>query len=97
MRYLALACDYDGTLALAGHVDPATVDALRRLRESGRRLVLVTGRSLADILAVFPAAHIFDRIIAENGAVLYRPASARKRTWPTHRRRSSSRRSGTKA
>jgi len=74
MRYLALACDYDGTLALAGHVDPATVDALRRLRESGRRLVLVTGRSLADILAVFPAAHIFDRIIAENGAVLYRPA-----------------------
>jgi HAD superfamily hydrolase (TIGR01484 family) len=74
MRYLALACDYDGTLALAGHVDPTTVDALRRLRESGRRLVLVTGRSLADILAVFPAANLFDRIIAENGAVLYRPA-----------------------
>jgi HAD superfamily hydrolase (TIGR01484 family) len=74
MRYLALACDYDGTLALAGHVDPTTVDALRRLRESGRRLVLVTGRSLADILAVFPAANMFDRIIAENGAVLYRPA-----------------------
>ena len=73
MRYLALACDYDGTLALAGHVDHATVDALRRLRGSGRRLVLVTGRSLEDLLAVFPAANLFDRVIAENGAVLYRP------------------------
>ncbi len=74
MRYHALACDYDGTLALAGHVDETTIDALRRLRESGRRLVLVTGRSLEDILAVFPAINLFDRVIAENGAVLYRPA-----------------------
>jgi len=80
MRYLALACDYDGTLALAGHVDPTTIDALRRLRESGRRLVLVTGRSLPDILAVFPAANIFDRIIAENGAVLYRPAEREEKS-----------------
>src|SRR5262249_17953871 len=60
-------------LALAGHVDEATVDALRRLRESGRHLILVTGRSLEDLLAVFPAANLFHRVVAENGAVLYRP------------------------
>ncbi|MGE5358825.1 MAG: HAD family hydrolase [Bacteroidales bacterium] len=44
MRYLGLACDYDGTLATAGKVDDPTLEALRRLRASGRRLTLVTGR-----------------------------------------------------
>jgi hypothetical protein len=44
MRYLALACDYDGTLASEGRVAPETVGALERLRASGRRLLLVTGR-----------------------------------------------------
>ena len=46
MRYLALATDYDGTIAHDGRVDGPTVDALRRLRASGRRLVMVTGREL---------------------------------------------------
>jgi hydroxymethylpyrimidine pyrophosphatase-like HAD family hydrolase len=75
MRYLVLACDYDGTLARAGRVDDATVDALRRLCESGRRIVLVTGRELDDLLAVFPGVELFDRVVAENGALLYDPAS----------------------
>src|SRR5512142_2746641 len=44
MRYLGLACDYDGTLATAGTVDEPTLDALRRLKAAGRRLILVTGR-----------------------------------------------------
>ena len=44
MRYLALATDYDGTLAEQGRVRPQAVEALVRLRESGRRAVLVTGR-----------------------------------------------------
>src|SRR5262249_43299624 len=46
MRFRALATDYDGTLAHDGHVDAPTVDALRRLRDSGRLLILVTGREL---------------------------------------------------
>ncbi|MFO1431788.1 MAG: HAD family hydrolase [Candidatus Competibacteraceae bacterium] len=75
MRYLALACDYDGTLATDGRVDEQTLDALKRLRESGRRLIMVTGRQIDDLLAVFPATHLFDWIVAENGALLYRPAS----------------------
>lgn len=75
MRYLALACDYDGTIASAGHVGEPTLDALGRLRASGRRLILVTGRELSDLIRVFPRVDLFDRVVAENGAVLYRPES----------------------
>lgn len=74
MRYLALACDYDGTLASAGRIDDATVEALRALRAVGRRIVLVTGRRLPELREVCPHLELFDRIVAENGAVLFRPA-----------------------
>ncbi len=76
MRYLALACDYDGTLAAQGRVDAATIAALERFRASGRHLVLVTGRRLDDLLGVFPRPELFARIVAENGALLYRPTSS---------------------
>src|SRR5207253_11138331 len=75
MRFLALATDYDGTLATDGAVDPETVAALRRLAATGRTLILVTGRQLNDLLRVFPEAGLFDAVVAENGAVLYRPGS----------------------
>ena len=42
MRYLALCTDYDGTIAHHGRVDARTIESLERLRESGRKLVLVT-------------------------------------------------------
>ncbi len=72
MRLLALAADYDGTLAEEGRVDPATVAALRQFRASGRKLILVTGRHSPDLLRVFPpAAELFDAIVAENGGTLY--------------------------
>lgn len=74
MRYLALATDYDGTLAHRGEVDEATFTALARLRESGRKLVLVTGRELDELTTVCPRLDLFDRVVAENGALLYRPA-----------------------
>ena len=45
MRYHVLACDYDETLTTGGIMESSTVEALRRLRESGRKLVLVTGRA----------------------------------------------------
>jgi HAD superfamily hydrolase (TIGR01484 family) len=73
MRYLALAADYDGTLAHHGKVAPSTVAALRRLKESGRKLLMVTGRELPDLFANFDFPELFDRIVAENGAVLYNP------------------------
>ena len=45
-RFIALATDYDGTLAEDGRVDEATLDALRRLKKFGRKLILFTGRVL---------------------------------------------------
>jgi HAD superfamily hydrolase (TIGR01484 family) len=73
MRYVALASDYDGTLAKDGRVNDATLAALDRLRASGRKLLLVTGRELDDLIRVFPGIHLFDRVVAENGALLYDP------------------------
>jgi HAD superfamily hydrolase (TIGR01484 family) len=75
MRYFALACDYDGTLAQHGTVDDTTIAALERLRASGRRLLLVTGRQIDDLMRVFPQMHLFDRVVAENGGVLYDPGT----------------------
>ncbi len=77
MRCLALATDYDGTLATHGEVDAATIAALERFAASGRKLLLVTGRELPDLLGVFPGTELFDRIIAENGALLHRPQISR--------------------
>lgn len=76
MHYLALATDYDGTLAQDGVVDALTVEALTRLKAAGRRLLLVTGRHLPDLLRVFPQIGLFDCVVAENGALLYWPDSA---------------------
>jgi HAD superfamily hydrolase (TIGR01484 family) len=79
MRYLALACDYDGTLALDGSVDEPTLAALERVRDSGRHLILVTGRELEDLQGVFPRLDLFERVVAENGALLYYPASQQEK------------------
>lgn len=75
VRYYALACDYDGTLARHGQVDDKTHEALQRLRNSGRKLILVTGRELDDLLATFPHTELFDCLVVENGALLYWPAT----------------------
>src|SRR5688572_32430533 len=73
MRYTALALDYDGTIAHDGVVPPHVIDGLTRLKETGRKLLLVTGRELEELLGIFPEIGIFDRVVAENGALLYRP------------------------
>jgi hydroxymethylpyrimidine pyrophosphatase-like HAD family hydrolase len=74
MRYLALACDYDGTLASEGRVASETVSVLERLLASGRKLILVTGRELGDLQSVFSRLDLFEWVVAENGALIYRPA-----------------------
>jgi HAD superfamily hydrolase (TIGR01484 family) len=79
VRYFCLTCDYDGTIARDGAVGPSTVEALKRVKASGRKLVLATGRELNDLLAAFPDSSLFDRIVAENGGLLYRPASRETR------------------
>ena len=75
MKYQALATDYDGTIAFEGRVDQETADALRRAREGGARLLLVTGRELTHLFNTFERVDLFDLVVAENGAVLYAPAT----------------------
>lgn len=73
MRYLALVTDYDGVLAADGKASPAAITAIERLRTSGRRAILVTGRRLDDILEICSNLDLFDYVVAENGGVLYEP------------------------
>jgi hypothetical protein len=79
MRFAAVAVDYDGTLAADGAVHPATIAAVEQLIASGRKCILVTGRMLRELLPLFPQADLCARIVAENGAVLYRPSSREQR------------------
>ncbi|MDZ4683624.1 MAG: HAD hydrolase family protein [Planctomycetaceae bacterium] len=75
MRYFVLACDYDGTIAHNGRVSADTVAALQRFIDTGRRLVLVTGRELDELLEIFPEVGLFEWVVAENGGLLYRPSN----------------------
>jgi hypothetical protein len=87
MRYLVLVTDYDGTLATDGVADESTLSALERLRMSGRRAILLTGRQLDDLLTVCPRLSLFDYVVAENGAVLYEPRTRQQTLLGPPRRR----------
>jgi 3-deoxy-D-manno-octulosonate 8-phosphate phosphatase KdsC-like HAD superfamily phosphatase len=77
MRFMALACDYDGTLASHDRIAPPTVAALERARRAGLRLALVTGRTFFELSRVCDRLDLFDAVVAENGGVLYFPAAGR--------------------
>jgi hydroxymethylpyrimidine pyrophosphatase-like HAD family hydrolase len=78
MRYLALASDYDGTLAQDSHVADEARGAIERLKASGRKFILVTGREMPELESVFPEYKLCDAIIAENGALLVWPGENRE-------------------
>lgn len=73
MRFRLLACDYDRTIATDAQVGEPVRAALRAVRDSGRLLVLVTGRTLEELRDVFTELRLFDRLVVENGAVLLDP------------------------
>jgi len=75
MRYLALVADFDNTLATQGAVSDSTQEALARLRASGRRLVVATGRILEDLLELWPPAAEADCIVAETAGIVYEPSA----------------------
>ena len=75
MIFEALATDYDGTLAEHGVVAASTLNALERARRAGLRTIMVTGRELNDLFNIFPNLELFDRIVAENGAVVHDPTT----------------------
>jgi len=77
MQYQALATDFDGTIAHDSHVQVETLAALWRLKNSGRKLILVTGRELPELESVFPEYGVCDVVVAENGGLVW---------WPSERR-----------
>jgi len=79
MRFRLLACDYDRTLATDASASDEALGALRAVAASGRRLLLVTGRTLAELLGVFTELRVFDVIVVENGAVIFIPETGEQR------------------
>lgn len=75
--YRAVACDYDGTLAEGGTIGQTAHAALKKALSSGRKLLLVSGRTISDLQRVCPDIELFECVVAENGAVLYWPAERR--------------------
>lgn len=80
MHLAAFAFDYDGTLARHGRVEDSTLEALRRLKAAGPRLLLISGRTLPDLQRAFPRYELFDALVAENGALLSRPLQHEERS-----------------
>jgi len=80
--FRAVAVDFDGTLA-EGQVAPDTLAALAEARARGIQVILVTGRIMSELRAVFPDVedHV-DAVVAENGAVVASPAGARQLAAP---------------
>ncbi len=79
MRWHALATDFDGTLATEGVVAAEARQALTKLRAAGMRVILVTGRELADFATLDIELSSFDLVVAENGAVLLDPRTGKVR------------------
>ena len=83
--FRAVAVDYDGTLA-DGPVASDTLTALAEARTRGIRVILVTGRIVNELRAVF--AHVEDHVdalVAENGAVLVTSVGVRRLAAPVDR------------
>jgi len=72
-----LGCDYDGTGASDGHLAPEVSVALAGARAQGVVTLLVTGRVLDDLRVAEVDLANFDAVVAENGAVVWLPASQR--------------------
>jgi phosphoglycolate phosphatase (TIGR01487 family) len=78
-RFLAVAIDYDGTLAENGIVSDTTFEALKRFKARGGIAILATGRVLPELQELFPGLREFNLVVAENGGLLYWPASGETR------------------
>ncbi len=72
--FRAVAVGIDGTLADGSWLPPHVLAALRRTRNEGRRVILVTGRTVGGVRDVISDVldHV-DAVVAENGAVLFAP------------------------
>jgi hydroxymethylpyrimidine pyrophosphatase-like HAD family hydrolase len=79
MKFLAIALDYDGTIALHDVVDAKVREAIAELRAEGIVVLIVTGRVMDDLRRVAGDLHFVDGVVAENGAVVEFTASGYSR------------------
>jgi hydroxymethylpyrimidine pyrophosphatase-like HAD family hydrolase len=70
---MVLATDFDGTLALNGHVNSETWEMLRQAKNAGLYVILVTGRTLESFITEGPFNELCEAVVAENGAIVYFP------------------------
>lgn len=73
MKFGVLALDYDGTIACEGILSPEVKAAIAEARSRGIVVIIVTGRTLADLKQVAGNLEFLDSVVAENGAVLSFP------------------------
>ncbi|AFY70159.1 HAD-superfamily hydrolase, subfamily IIB [Thalassoporum mexicanum PCC 7367] len=76
MAYLAIASDFDGTIAIKGQVADSTRQAIAQWREAGGKFLIVTGRlfdqGFDHLTGTFPQIWDYcDGVVAENGALVY--------------------------
>src|SRR5579875_4056843 len=80
MKVLAVALDYDGTIAQNDTLDIDVRRAIAELRAQDIAVLLVTGRRVDDLQRVAGDLHFVDAVIAENGAVITFPESGYERS-----------------
>ncbi len=70
MKLLAIALDYDGTIARNDVLDNSVREAISQLRARNIVVLIVTGRILSELRQVAGDLHFVDAVVAENGAVI---------------------------
>lgn len=79
MKFLAVALDYDGTIAVDGVLHSTVRDAIAELRSKNIIVVIATGRILSELQRVCGGLEFVDAVVAENGASIYFPDSGYSR------------------
>ncbi len=78
VRYDALAIDLDGTLLdPRQRVSPANLEALRRARAAGLRVVICTGRGLVECIHILQGIEQLDPVVVAGGSMLACPVTRR--------------------
>src|ERR1700710_2847565 len=78
-RLRIFATDFDGTLSNDGRLSKSVARDLQQLTLAGFDLVLVSGRSIERLEDEEVNLTLFARIVAEDGATIFEPASGHEK------------------
>lgn len=71
MKYKMLALDVDGTLLNKDHqLTKESIDAIRKLKKKGIKVILVTGREFAALKNILDELELEDIVVTQNGSVI---------------------------